>query len=295
MKAIFALPLLAWAALAAHGDAFVAQCADRAAIERVYHAHRTGTKQTFEETMPRALLGRLVREDLRKEAVLRKIYAATITPAMLDAEVARINTTTRAPEMLAEIKHALGDDAERFARAMARPILVERELRSRFDNDDKLHAEKRREAEQARASLQAGKPCEGMQEVTWQLTPRPAEEAAAASKRAPATATSPTQGAAKSASYSVEATAQVSQVVAAPDAAAREPGKEKQYLEDLDPQLQNVLRAQLQKPGDVSAVIEMPEGFLIFHAKERTATTLRASSFTIHKRSYEEWLAQQPD
>jgi hypothetical protein len=226
--------------------------------------------------------------------VLRKVYSVEITPAMVAAEVRRINTTTRAPEMLAEIKRALGDDGRRFASTMARPILVERELRSRFDNDDRLHAEKRREAEQARVALLAGKPVAEIPEVTWQLTPRPAEEAAELARRAPATAPSPTQGAAKSASYSVEATAQVSQVVAAPDP-AREPEKAKHYLEDVGPQLQNVLRAQLQKPGVVSAVIELPAGFLIFQAKERTATTLRAASLFIHKRSYEEWLAQQPD
>ena len=295
MKPFPLLVALLLATLVARAEDFAAQRADRAAIERVYHAHRTGTKQSFEEAMPSTLLERLVRDDARKEAALRKNYAIEITPAMLGAEVARINATTRAPDVLAEIKHALGDDAVRFASAMARPILVERELRSRFDNDDRLNAEKRHEAEQARASLLAGKPCAGMQEVTWQLTPRPADEAAGIAKRAQGTATSPTKVAAKSTDYSVEATAQVSQVVAAPGSTEGKLAKEKHYFEDLDPQLQNVLRAQLQKPGDVSAVIELPSGFLIFQAKERTPTALRASSFTIHKRSYDEWLAQPPE
>lgn len=40
----------------AHADDFAARCADRAAIERVYHAHRLGTKQPFEQTMPRGLI-----------------------------------------------------------------------------------------------------------------------------------------------------------------------------------------------------------------------------------------------
>jgi len=210
MKAIFALPLLAWAALAAHGDAFVAQCADRAAIERVYHAHRTGTKQTFEETMPRALLERLVRDDAHKEAALRKNYAVEITRAMLDAEVARINATTRAPDVLAEIKHALGDDVRRFAIAMARPILVERELRARFDNDDKLHVAQRREAEQARAALLAGKSVADMQDVTWHLTPRPAESQSAIHNPQSAM---PTKASNQGGIYTNEATAQVAQPV----------------------------------------------------------------------------------
>ena len=95
-----------------------------------------------------------------------------------------------------------------------------------------------------------------------------------------------------SAAYTNEATAQVAQPLTPPDKAA--PGKEKHYFEDLDPELQKVLRVQLQKPGDVSAVIEMPGGFLVFLAKEKTAETLTSASLTIPKRSCEEWLAQQP-
>src|SRR5439155_2992075 len=76
-----------------------------------------------------------------------------ITPALLDAEVQRINTTTRAPEMLAEIKTALGNDPARFANVFAKPTLVERLLREKFDNDDALHAPQRREMERVRTQL----------------------------------------------------------------------------------------------------------------------------------------------
>ena len=265
-------------------------CADRSAIERVYHGHRLGTKQTFEEAMPDALLEQITRQDQHKEAVLKKVYGVEITPAMVAAEVERINTTTRAPEVLVEIKHALGDDASRFAAAMARPIVVERELRRRFDNNDKLHAVQRREAEQVRETLLAKKPVKDMRDVTWQLTPRPADE-----KPVPPSTLSPqpATSSAKSSTYTNEATAQLSQALTAPDNAV--PGKEKLYFEDLDPELQNVLQTQLQKPGDVSAVIETPGGFLLFQAKARTAETLAATSLAIPKRSYDEWLAQQPD
>jgi hypothetical protein len=209
---------------------------------------------------------------------------------MVEAEVRRIDTTTRAPEMLAEIKHALGDDPARFARAMARPIVAERELRRRFDNDDALHAAQRREAEQARERLLAKQPVEGMQEVTWQLTPRPKDEQPPTARQGPAIPPPQTQGTAKSEAYSVEATAQLAQTLAPP------PGEKdsKLYFEDLDPELQQVLRAQLQNPGDVSAVIETPRGFLVFHAKEKSAAALSAASLSIPKRSYDEWLAQQP-
>jgi hypothetical protein len=281
---------LAIAVPGAAADDFATRCTDRAAIESVYHSHRTGTKQTFEEAMPRALLEQVTRIDQHKEAVLRKTYGVEVTPAMVAAEVERINTTTRAPEMLAEIKHALGDDPARFASAMARPVIVERELRRRFENDDKLHAAQRGEAEKARANLLAKKPVNGMHEVTWQLTPRPAGDQPAPSPAPPASAPAPAK--AGSSNYTNEATAQVAQALTPPDKAT--PRKEKAYFEDLDPELQKVLRVQLQKPGDVSAVIETPGGFLVFLAKEKSAGSLTAATLSIPKRSYEEWLAQLP-
>src|SRR6266850_7728603 len=142
---------------AAMAEDFSALCADRAAIERVYHNHRLGDKPPFEKAMPPSLLEQLVKQDAHKEAVLKKIYAVAITPAMLDAEVQRINATTRAPEMLAELKAALGNDADRFARRVAKPIVVERLLRERFENDDKLHASQRVQVEKFRNELLTAK------------------------------------------------------------------------------------------------------------------------------------------
>jgi len=49
----------------------------------------------------------------------------------------------------------------------------------------------------------------------------------------------------------------------------------------------------LRKAGDVSSVVEMPGGFLIFLAKEKSAEKLTAASLTIPKRSYEEWLSRE--
>jgi hypothetical protein len=60
--------------------------------------------------MPTALVEKMMRADLKKEAVLERVCHVKITPEMVAAEVQRIDTTTRAPEMLAEIKAALGSD-----------------------------------------------------------------------------------------------------------------------------------------------------------------------------------------
>lgn len=281
----FAVLILASVALAAAPDR-LALCTDRAAIERVYHAHRTGTKRPFEESMPVAMIEKAVRLDLHKEAVLLRRYKVAVTPAMVAAEVQRINTTTRAPEVLAEIKQALGNGPECFARSMARPIVVERELRRRFDTDDALHAARRKEAELARKKLLAGKAIEDLHEVVWLLTPRPESDQPIGTMPPPET-----QGNAKSGTYSVEATVQLAQSLSPPPAEA----DRKLYFEDLNPELQNILRVQLQKPGDVSAVIETPGGFLVFKARERSLGSLSATSLSIPKRGYETWLEQQPE
>src|ERR1035441_5362895 len=67
----------------------------------------------------------------------------------------------------------------------------------------------------------------------------------------------------------------------------------KQYFENLPSELQRVLRVQLRQPGDVSAVIEAPGGFLLYVAKETTGTALTVACLTLPKRSYEEWLYEQ--
>ena len=145
------LPLLALAA--GQSEDFGARCADREAVERVYYNHRLGEKPPFEQVLPPATLENLVRQDLRKETALKRTYGVEVTPAMLDAEVQRINTTTRAPDMLAEIKVALGNDPAKFAQTFAKPFLVERLLRDKFDNDEALHATQRRQAEAVRNQL----------------------------------------------------------------------------------------------------------------------------------------------
>jgi hypothetical protein len=130
-----------------------------------------------------------------------------------------------------------------------------------------------------------------MHEVTGQLDARPEEENAKLQTPKTKLRTTPTQAAAKSASYSVEATAQLAQPLTPPSGER----DDKQYFDDLEPALQRVLRVQLQKPDDVSAVIETPTSFLLFRAKATTATTLTAASLAFRKRSYDQWLADQSD
>jgi hypothetical protein len=288
---IWMLIVLALCSSALAAD-FNAHCLDRAAIERVYYEHRLGTKPPLAEALPRATLEGLVRLDLNKEVALQKTYGISIAPAQLAAEVQRITTTTRAPDMLAEIKTALGNDPEKFANAFARPILVERKLRQRFDNDDALHAATRRECERIRNELldartNGASPAQlldrlhaaysnKVSEATWRLGARPE------AKEGEQTVNE------------IEIKKRFgpdAQILSSPQAW---PEKERKfYFDDLPGELQKVLHMQLRQPGDVSAVIETPGGFLLYLAKEKTNEALDVAVLSLPKRNYEQWLEEQ--
>ena len=119
-------------AVAASARDLASLCTDRTAVERIYYEHRLGNKPPFEKAQPAAEIEKIVKLDLKKEAVLKRVYKIGVTPAEVAEEVQRINSSTRAPDVLAEIKAALDQDPTRFAQTMARPLVVERKLRAQF-------------------------------------------------------------------------------------------------------------------------------------------------------------------
>jgi len=287
---LLALALLLLAAKASEApDDFTALCADRTAVEQVYYQHRLGNKPPFAQLLPPAAIQKLVRQDLQKEAVLKKVYGFEITPAQIDAEVRRINDTSRAPDILADLKAALGNDPARFAQTVVKPVLVERELREHFDNDDTLHAPQRAEIEGVRTRLLAAKArgesvtnllellrhdhTNEVSETTWQLGARPADTNAPAPNL-------------------LEIRKQFgpnAQVLSSPEP----PGPPKFYFTDLPEVLQSVLRTQLHQAGDISAVVEMPGGFLLYLCEKKNTQTVVVAILSVPKRSYEAWLAEQ--
>ncbi len=285
------LVTLGWSLVgAAVADDFGVLCADRAAVERVYYNHRTGTKPPFEQVLPREKLERLVRDDLRKLTILQKNYGVEVSTAMLIAEVRRIDASTRAPETLVEIKAALGDDANRFARTVAKPIVVERLLREKFENDEALHAPQRRACELVRDSLLAAKTngatldqllshlqqavSNAVTETTWQLGVRPAE-----------TNAPPADELEIKKRFGPGA-----QLLSSPSLVARD---RQSYFSDLPPALQNVLSVQLRQAGDISAVIETPSDFRLCVCTAKASGTLAVATLSLPKSSYEQWLNEQ--
>jgi hypothetical protein len=274
-------------------DSFAALCADRAAIERVYYSHRTGAKLPFEEVLPTAAIEKVVRADLNKQQVLKSVYNIRVADSEVEAEVKRMDLTTRAPEILAELKKALGNDPLRFARTVARPVVVERELRERFNNDTRLHAEARRQAALARDEILTARktnaPVQALLEImkhsdpesfaqrTWQLSGPPARNSKHQGLDVPAPAKS------YGGAYALEGS------VTSIQGAGAQAG-DQLLFEDIPPELQKVLNAQLNKPGDVSAVIETPNGFLVCLATGRDDQRLSAAALRFAKRGFEAWL-----
>jgi hypothetical protein len=353
----FPFQIMAWVAASFAGalaagiaaqDPITELVADRTAVERVYYDHRLGAKPPFEEVLPAAEVARLVNADLHNEAVLVRVYHVEVSIPQVEVEVKRIDLETRAPEMLAEIKAALGNDPARFARAVAKPIVVDRELRRRFENDDRLHGAQRKQVEAARdkilalqrkenpweAVLNAIKETTGgtVSDVRWQLGRRP-EEAQSLNPRTPVEA--PLLVKAQSSKYSLDATATFARPVS-PAEPLNEQGQfksgvgtarpqrvaaktrmlgdgpspplsqsilesalseqaDKSWFGNLTPELRTILSAQLQKPHDVSAVIETPAGFLLFVTRERTEQVLSAAALSVSKISFEQWLSEQKE
>jgi hypothetical protein len=261
-RILFGFIVIALMAGGARGAMVDQLIADRTAIERVYYQHRTGATAPFEIAVPAETLRRLVEKNLAREQTLRSRYGEEISAAQIAAEVTRINNTTRAPQTLAEIKAALGNDEARFGQSFAKPIVVDRELRRHFENDDSMHAAVRHECELARTNLLAAKHNgappgalaeqllhshpEAARKLTWVLTP------------------------------------------------AAEGQKNVAYFDKLPAELRRVLGAQLRNPGDVSAVIETPNSFLLFILETKSEKSLTVAALSLPKLDCDSWLASQP-
>jgi hypothetical protein len=253
------------AALLAIAPAFAASVGelvdDRLAVERVYYAKQVGAKIPFEQAVTRSVIERRVQQELLKERVLKNVYRLEITPKLVAEEVVRIERSTMAGDMLAQIKLALANNPERFARSVAKPLVVDRVLRARFEADATQQAGKRQEAESLRAQLLAAKPEERLallkdrsdaREVTWALV----AEAAA-------------------------------------PAAPRNSLMSKMFFKDLNADMQRVLDAQLRQPGEVSAVFGSDASFALYVAIRRTAEELRVQAVEIGRLNFDDWLAAQ--
>src|ERR1043166_4445248 len=111
----------------------------QSAIEDVYWRHRIWPKErpdpkpTLDAMMSQAQLENEVTEYLRNSQALEDDWQKPITADQLQAEMERMATHTKQPEVLHELFEALGNDPFVIAECLARPVLAERLVREQSD------------------------------------------------------------------------------------------------------------------------------------------------------------------
>ena len=114
---------------------FADRVAYQRAVEEVYWRHRIwpkenpGPKPSLDQLMSQDQIQQKVEEYLRNSQLLADQWQRPITPEQLQAEINRIASHTRQPEVLRELFAALGNDPFIIAECLARPLLSERLMR----------------------------------------------------------------------------------------------------------------------------------------------------------------------
>src|SRR5437762_3626553 len=111
---------------------FADRVAYQTAIEDVYWRHRIwpdtnpGPKPPLDKVMSQAQIEKKVEDYLRNSQALEDYWLRPITPDQLQAEMERMASHTKQPEVLQELFEALGNDPFVIAECLARPVLAER-------------------------------------------------------------------------------------------------------------------------------------------------------------------------
>src|SRR6478735_3999627 len=120
---------------------FAERVAYQRAIEDVYWRYRIwpderpDPKSPLDSVMSHAQLKKKVTEYLRDSETLQRFQNGPITAEQLQAEMDRMASHTKDPDVLREIFQALGNNAFVIAECLARPVLAEGLLRKIHDDD----------------------------------------------------------------------------------------------------------------------------------------------------------------
>lgn len=124
-------------------------CANRFAIERIY-----GNNSISEAVV----LISLVNDELERE--VERMFGISVTPD----EIAQMNThvdrTTKAPEILAKVKEAFGDDKAAYERIYIAPKILNRKLRVWYSRNPNIHKVTKVSIEKAYSLVHSGKSME---------------------------------------------------------------------------------------------------------------------------------------
>lgn len=227
----------------------------RTAIERVYYSQREDAPP-FEQVFTPEVMQKRVAEELLKERLLAEVFNQRVSEDELSMELARIHQSTQAPQVLAELEAALGNDPARIRTCLVKPILVDRFLREAYANNMALHQAEYDEASRLRQRVLAG---ESMQAVGGDR-------------------------------YS----ALIYDANARPLAEPPEPGTPQVVpLSALEPEIKQVIEEQLQQPGDVSQVIVGRDDFKLLRLTDRRPDRIALELILVPKRPFDDWFNQE--
>src|SRR6185369_16847309 len=102
---------------------------------RIWPKERPNPKPLLAVVMSQATIEKKVQDYLRNSELLEQEWEKPIRPEQLQAEMDRMASHTKQPEVLSELFAALGNDPFVIAECLARPVLAER-----FANSDPVAA-----------------------------------------------------------------------------------------------------------------------------------------------------------
>src|SRR5262245_40193152 len=124
-------------------------------IEEVYWKHRLWpnehqrSKPQLSDVLPDWVLQRKSQDGIQKSNALAQYWNQLITGQQLQAEMERMAGGTKQPAVLRELWAALDNDPFLIAECLARPVLADRLIRTRYAFTPEFHSSARAAAEQA--------------------------------------------------------------------------------------------------------------------------------------------------
>src|ERR1051325_4932416 len=115
--------------------------------QRIWPNTRPDSKPSLDEAMPAGQIEQKVDDYLRNSQLLADQWQRPITAEQLQAEMERMASHTKQPEVLHELFAALDNDPFVIAECLARPVLSSRLITELYVHDQRFHGKLKQRAE----------------------------------------------------------------------------------------------------------------------------------------------------
>ena len=114
--------------------------------KRLWPKENVQSKPSFGTIFSDSLVQAKVEDVTKKSNALEYYWQKPVTSNLLQTEIDRMARSTKQPDVLKEIWSALDNDPHLIAECLARPIIVEKMIRSSYSFDKNLHSEIKKSA-----------------------------------------------------------------------------------------------------------------------------------------------------